>query len=124
MRAYINAQNPKTISGVIHHSILAHKIFSYKKEKKAAEKGGKSWEKSDKNEKSGNGKKAPDAKKKDKGPCKGPNKLTPEQMESYRKENKCFRCGESGHTYHMCPTKKKKGRSHGLKRGSQRSSRR
>lgn len=49
-----------------------------------------SWEKSDKNEKSDNGKKAPKAKKKDKGPYKGPNKLTPEQMESYRKENKCF----------------------------------
>lgn len=38
MRAYINAQNPKTISAVIHHSMLAHKIFMTKEDKKSAEK--------------------------------------------------------------------------------------
>ena len=84
MRAYINAQNPKTISEVIHHSMLAHKIFSNKEEKRAAEKGTKMWEKTEKHDKNDGGKKAVEPKKKDKGPYKGPNRLTPEQLESYR----------------------------------------
>ena len=42
-------------------------------------------------------------KKKDKGFYKGSNCLTPEEMKSYRKENKCFKCGEKGHSYCTCP---------------------
>ena len=44
-------------------------------------------------------------KKKNKGFYKGSNCLTPEDMESYRKENKCFKCGEKGHSYRACPEK-------------------
>ena len=27
-------------------------------------------------------------------------------MEQYHKENKCFKCNETGHVSHVCPTKK------------------
>ena len=33
-------------------------------------------------------------------------RLTLEQMEQYRKENKCYKCGETGHVSCVCPTKK------------------
>ena len=83
MRAYINAQKPKTISAVIHHSILAYKIF-YSSTKVVA----KPSEKSEKiNDKPSNGKKNHEAKKKDKGVYKGVNKLSPEELEKYRKDN-------------------------------------
>ena len=42
-------------------------------------------------------------KNKDKGAFKGKNKLTPDEMEAFRKENKCFKCGEQGHGYRSCP---------------------
>ncbi|MCO5598126.1 hypothetical protein L7F22_052218 [Adiantum nelumboides] len=41
---------------------------------------------------------------KEKEVFKGKNKLTPEELERYRKENKCFKCGEQGHnSYRSCP---------------------
>ncbi|MCO5602560.1 hypothetical protein L7F22_056694 [Adiantum nelumboides] len=42
-------------------------------------------------------------KAKEKGVFKGKNKLSPEELERYRKENKCFKCGEQGHSYRSCP---------------------
>ncbi|MCO5586288.1 hypothetical protein L7F22_040227 [Adiantum nelumboides] len=42
-------------------------------------------------------------KAKEKGVFKGKNKLTSEELERYRKENKCFKCGEQGHSYRSCP---------------------
>ncbi|MCO5583590.1 hypothetical protein L7F22_037503 [Adiantum nelumboides] len=42
-------------------------------------------------------------KAKEKGVFKVKNKLTPEELERYRKENKCFKCGEQGHSYRSCP---------------------
>ncbi|MCO5546726.1 hypothetical protein L7F22_000162 [Adiantum nelumboides] len=42
-------------------------------------------------------------KAKEKGVYKGKNRLTPEELESYRKDNRCFKCGEQGHTYRACP---------------------
>ena len=69
---------------MIHHSTLAYKIFTTKEEKKSAEKVAKAPEKP------ANGKKVADPKKKDKGPYKGPNKLSAEQLKSYRKDNRCF----------------------------------
>ncbi|MCO5608595.1 hypothetical protein L7F22_062808 [Adiantum nelumboides] len=42
-------------------------------------------------------------KAKEKGVFKGKNRLTPEELERYRKENKCFKCGEQGHSYRSCP---------------------
>ena len=79
MQTYINAQKPKMIFAVIHHSMLAYKIFTTKEEKKSVEKVAKALEKPS------NGKKVADPKKKDKGPYKGPNKLSVEQLESYCK---------------------------------------
>ena len=37
---------------------------------------------------------------------KGKARLTSKQMEQYRKENKCYKCGETGHVSCVCPTKK------------------
>ncbi|MCO5574504.1 hypothetical protein L7F22_028289 [Adiantum nelumboides] len=42
-------------------------------------------------------------KAKEKGVYKGKNRLTPEELECYRKENRCFKCGEQGHSYQTCP---------------------
>ncbi|MCO5603006.1 hypothetical protein L7F22_057148 [Adiantum nelumboides] len=42
-------------------------------------------------------------KAKEKRVFKGKNKLTPKELERYRKENKCFKCGEQGHSYRSCP---------------------
>ncbi|MCO5605181.1 hypothetical protein L7F22_059361 [Adiantum nelumboides] len=41
-------------------------------------------------------------KPKENGVFKGKNKLPPEELERYRKENKCFKCGEQGHSYRSC----------------------
>ncbi|MCO5593724.1 hypothetical protein L7F22_047741 [Adiantum nelumboides] len=42
-------------------------------------------------------------KAKEKGVYKGKNRLTPEELERYRKDNQCFKCGEQGHAYRDCP---------------------
>ncbi|MCO5548770.1 hypothetical protein L7F22_002232 [Adiantum nelumboides] len=43
-------------------------------------------------------------KAKDKEKCyKGKAKLSPEEREHYRKDNKCFKCGEPGHVSRLCP---------------------
>ena len=42
-------------------------------------------------------------KKKDKGLFKGKNRLSPKEMECYRKENRCYKCGEQGHASRACP---------------------
>ncbi|MCO5583910.1 hypothetical protein L7F22_037827 [Adiantum nelumboides] len=42
-------------------------------------------------------------KAKEKGVYKGKNMLTPEELERYRKGNRCFKCGEKGHFYRTCP---------------------
>ena len=101
MKAYVNAQKPKTISGIIHHTLVASKIFSSTT---------KSANQSTQGEKSQSGKpsffnKGQSDKKKDKGAYRGSNCLSPEEMERYRKENKCFTCGEKGHSYRACPKK-------------------
>src|SRR5487761_32225 len=33
-------------------------------------------------------------------------KLSPDQMESYKREGKCFSCGTKGHMSRQCPNKK------------------
>ncbi|MCO5553671.1 hypothetical protein L7F22_007197 [Adiantum nelumboides] len=40
---------------------------------------------------------------KEKGVYKGKNRLTPEELERYRKDNRCFKCGEQNHAYRACP---------------------
>ncbi|MCO5601931.1 hypothetical protein L7F22_056057 [Adiantum nelumboides] len=42
-------------------------------------------------------------KAKEKGVYKGKNRLTPEELERYHKDNQCFKCGEQGHAYQACP---------------------
>ncbi|MCO5562209.1 hypothetical protein L7F22_015835 [Adiantum nelumboides] len=42
-------------------------------------------------------------KAKEKKVYKGKERLTLEELERYRKENKCFKCGEQVHSYHTCP---------------------
>ena len=44
-------------------------------------------------------------KKKEGKEYKGQNKLSPMELEKYRKENCCFWCGEQGHSYRNCPKK-------------------
>ncbi|MCO5611057.1 hypothetical protein L7F22_065307 [Adiantum nelumboides] len=42
-------------------------------------------------------------KAKEKGVYKGKNRFTPEELEPYRKDNRCFKCGEQRHAYRACP---------------------
>ncbi|MCO5564384.1 hypothetical protein L7F22_018044 [Adiantum nelumboides] len=51
-------------------------------------------------------------KAKEKGVFKDKNKLTPEELERYRKENKCFKCGEQGHSYCSCPLRNNHNEQH------------
>ncbi|MCO5609381.1 hypothetical protein L7F22_063607 [Adiantum nelumboides] len=43
------------------------------------------------------------SKAKEKGVYKGNNRLPPEELERYHKDNRCFKCGEQGHAYRACP---------------------
>ena len=45
-------------------------------------------------------------KAKSKGVYLGKNRLSNEELQSYRKDNKCFNCGEQGHVYRTCPKRK------------------
>ena len=98
MHTYINAQKPKTIAAVIHHSMLAAKIFAMPSTKvvaKPSEREDKQSNKQSDHPLSGkkiiNEKKISDANKgKDKGQYKEKNSLSPEELEQYRKANKCF----------------------------------
>ena len=103
MKAYVNAQNPKTISGIIHHTLVASKIFSSTTKSKKRIDSHK--ERSLRKEANLLFTKIQGENKKDKGAYKGTNHLSPEEMERYRKENKCFTCGEKGHSYRACPKK-------------------
>ena len=47
-------------------------------------------------------------KRKEKEPSKESNRLSPEEMEKYKKDNHCFKCGETGHAYCNCPKKQQK----------------
>ncbi|MCO5611374.1 hypothetical protein L7F22_065627 [Adiantum nelumboides] len=100
---YVKSQRPKSISTVIHHSMVATRINFHQ----GAKRNIKRMEIKDKNEPkrkndvqntNNNNNKA-----KEKGVFKGKNRLSPKELESYRKENKCFKCGEQGHTYRAYP---------------------
>lgn len=100
------AQKPKTISEIIHHTLLASKIFSF------ATKSGNRLPQGDKTQqgnKTSSSNKPQGNKsfkdKKEKGVYKVSNYLSHEEMERYHKENKCFSCGEKGHSYRACPNK-------------------
>ncbi|MCO5574456.1 hypothetical protein L7F22_028241 [Adiantum nelumboides] len=106
MNEYVNSQRPKTISAVIHHTMVAAKINFQQGAKrnlkpmeikeKHEHKGKNQPQNSSKGNSSNN-------KAKEKGVYKGKNRLTLEELERYRKDNRCFKCGEQGHAYRACP---------------------
>ncbi|RYA46877.1 reverse transcriptase domain-containing protein [Enterobacter cloacae complex sp. GF14B] len=106
MAEYVNSQRPRTISAVIHHTMVASRINF----QTGAKRNNKPTENKGSNEPKGkdNVQKSPKGnsnKAKEKGVYKGKNKLSPEELERYRKDNRCFKCGEQGHAYRACPQK-------------------
>ncbi|MCO5575528.1 hypothetical protein L7F22_029329 [Adiantum nelumboides] len=106
IRTYVNDQKPRTIAEVIHRSKVAMENFPISKgapkpfERNEKVHGREQVSKDSK----GNGSKG----KKDKVPYKGPRKLSPEEMERYKKENRCYKCGEIGHISHACPKRQQR----------------
>ena len=101
--SYIMDRKPKTISEVIHRSMVAMRIFSTGKISQFnGDKGEKvSHKEQARKDHKGNGK----SKEKEKNGYKGSNCLSTEELDKYRKENHCFKCGETGHPYRACPNK-------------------
>ena len=101
IREYVQAQIPKTIAALIHHTHVAAKI-GWKNQGQPSKEG----------KPNANYPTLPiphSTKFKSKGThatYKGQNKLSTEEMEKYKKEGKCFRCDKTGHTYKMCPLRK------------------
>ncbi|MCO5608741.1 hypothetical protein L7F22_062956 [Adiantum nelumboides] len=106
MNEYVNSQRPRSISAVIHHTMVAARINFQQGAKRnlkpmeAKEKQEYKGKNFSQNSSKGN---SNNNKAKDKGVFKGKNRLTPKELERYRKENKCFKCGEQGHSYRSCP---------------------
>ncbi|MCO5607410.1 hypothetical protein L7F22_061606 [Adiantum nelumboides] len=106
MNEYVNFQRPKSFSAVIHYTMVGARINFHQ----GAKRNLKPMEAKDKQEYKGNNPSQSSSKgnsnnnkAKEKGVFKGKNKLTPEELEHYRKENKCFKCGEKGHSYCSFP---------------------
>ncbi|MCO5564390.1 hypothetical protein L7F22_018050 [Adiantum nelumboides] len=106
MNEYANSQRPRSISAVIHHTIVAARINF----QQGAKRNLKPMEAKEKKEYKGKNfsqnyfkVNSNNNKTKEKGVFKGKNKLTPEELERYRKEKKFFKCGEQGHSYRYCP---------------------
>ena len=94
MKTYVNAQKPKTISKVIHHSLVAAKIFApnkgFVKPQDNGDKNSKDRASKDAKAIGNKDQRATNGKKKEAKEYKGQNKLSPMEMEKYRKENCCF----------------------------------
>ena len=109
MKTYINAQKPKTISEVIHHSLVVAKIFApnkgFVKPQDNGDKNSKDCANKDAKAIGNKDQRATNGKKKEAKAYKGQNKLSPVELEKYHKENCCFWCGEQGHSYRNCPKK-------------------
>ncbi|MCO5576618.1 hypothetical protein L7F22_030433 [Adiantum nelumboides] len=106
MNEYVNSQRPRSISAVIHHTMVAARInfqqgtkrnLKTMEAKEKQEYKGKNFSQNSSKGNSNNNK------AEEKRVFKGKNRLTPEELERYRKENKCFKCGEQGHSYRSCP---------------------
>ena len=95
MKTHINTQKPKTISEVIHHSLVAAKIFapnkSFVKSQDNAENNFNK-DRANKDAKASGNKDhcANGSKKKEGKEYKGQNKISPVELEKYCKENYCF----------------------------------
>ncbi len=103
IRTYVQAQQPKTLAAVIHHTRVGHKIFKAKSFTK-----GDKVDKRDKGDKDNGSSKVPGNGKKQvsKKVYQGSNRLSPEELERYKKENRCYRCSTIGHSYRECPQRK------------------
>ncbi|MCO5612442.1 hypothetical protein L7F22_066709 [Adiantum nelumboides] len=105
MNKYVNSQRPRSILAVIHHTMVAARINFQQGAKRnlkpmeAKDKQEYKGKNSSQNSSKGN---SNNNKAKEKGVFKGKNKLTSKELERYRKENKCFKCGEQGHSYRSC----------------------
>ncbi|MCO5606282.1 hypothetical protein L7F22_060469 [Adiantum nelumboides] len=105
MKEYVNSQRPRSILAVIHHTMVAAKINFQQGAKRnlkpmeAKEKQEYKGKNFSQNSSKGN---SNNKKSKEKGVFKGKNRLTPEELERYCNENKCFKCGEQGHSYRSC----------------------
>ncbi|MCO5609714.1 hypothetical protein L7F22_063946 [Adiantum nelumboides] len=106
MNEYVNSQRPRSISAVIHHTMVVARINFQQVAKRnlkpmeAKEKQEYKGKNVSQNSSKGN---SNNNKSKEKGVFKCKKKLTPEELEHYRKENKFFKCGEQGHSYRSCP---------------------
>ncbi|MCO5610381.1 hypothetical protein L7F22_064617 [Adiantum nelumboides] len=106
MNEFVNSERPRSISAVIHHTMVAARINFQQGAKRnlkpmeAKEKQEYKGKNFSQNSSKGN---SNNNKAKEKGVFKGKNKLTPKELERYRKENKCFKCEEQGHSYRSCP---------------------
>ena len=98
----MNAQSPKSISAMIHHSIVAAKIFLPVTTKAVVQAGEKKERPTQGERPPTNANRVKGDKKKDKGLLKDKNFLSLEEMERYCKENQCYKCGEQGHAYRDC----------------------
>ena len=106
MNKYVHSQRPKSINAVIHHALVASQINFHDDPKLS--QGKITIEQKGKGTPMSNASNAQSVKKKktpDRG-YKGKARLTLEQKDQYRKENKCFKCGEKSHVSHLFPTKK------------------
>ncbi|MCO5605812.1 hypothetical protein L7F22_059996 [Adiantum nelumboides] len=98
MNDYVNSQRPKSFFAVIHHTMVATRINFQQglKPMETKEKHEHKEKNQPQNSSKGN---SSNNKAKEKGVYKGKNRLTPEELEHYRKDNQCFKCGEQGHSY-------------------------
>ncbi|MCO5607677.1 hypothetical protein L7F22_061875 [Adiantum nelumboides] len=103
-REYVKAQRPRTISELLHHSMIASNIKFQQADKGAKSKFVKEKPQEKGRQPQGNTYKK-SGKPKDKQSYQGKNRLSPEEVECYRKDNRCFKCGEQGHSYRTCPQK-------------------
>ncbi|MCO5613123.1 hypothetical protein L7F22_067398 [Adiantum nelumboides] len=108
MAKYVNSQWPRSITEVIHYTMVASRINFQQGARRnfkpiEAKEKNDSKGKSNATQSSSKGNQNNNKKNKEKGAFKGKNWLSPEEMEAYRKDNKCFKCGEQGHGYRTCP---------------------
>ena len=101
----MNSQRPKSITDVIHHTIVASQI-NFQGGRKPPH-GKDAGEQKEKGAQALNASKVTTAKKgkNQEKDYKGQSKSSLKKMEQFWKESKHFKCGEQGHVLHVCPKK-------------------
>ena len=92
MKAYVNTQKLKSIVKIIHHTMVASKIFL--PDTKLGSKPHEKRDRSQSGEKVTHDSRPKDRMQKEKGIYKERKHLSPEEMEQYFKENRCYKCGK------------------------------